>query len=75
MNDRFEALYSGFAYRYHKAVADEAGLPWASPVWFASVDLREFFWVSSPDARHSRNLAVRPSRRSRKMRLADAAWR
>ena len=31
-----------------------------SPVWFASADLREFFWVSSPDARHSRNLADRP---------------
>jgi len=42
------------------ATADQDGLPWASPVWFASVDLQEFFWVSSPDARHSRNLAVRP---------------
>jgi nitroimidazol reductase NimA-like FMN-containing flavoprotein (pyridoxamine 5'-phosphate oxidase superfamily) len=42
------------------ATADQDGLPWASPVWFASVDLREFFWVSSPDARHSRNLTVRP---------------
>jgi nitroimidazol reductase NimA-like FMN-containing flavoprotein (pyridoxamine 5'-phosphate oxidase superfamily) len=42
------------------ATADEAGLPWASPVWFASVDLREFFWVSSPEARHSRNIAARP---------------
>ena len=42
------------------ATADEAGLPWASPVWFASADLQEFFWVSSPDARHSRNLTARP---------------
>ena len=42
------------------ATADQDGLPWASPVWFASVDLREFFWVSSPEARHSRNLADRP---------------
>jgi pyridoxine/pyridoxamine 5'-phosphate oxidase len=42
------------------ATADEAGLPWASPVWFASIDYRELFWVSSPEARHSRNLAVRP---------------
>jgi pyridoxine/pyridoxamine 5'-phosphate oxidase len=42
------------------ATADEDGLPWASPVWFASIDYRELFWVSSPEARHSRNLAGRP---------------
>ena len=49
------------AHRYLTlATADQDGLPWASPVWFASVDLQEFFWVSSPDARHSGNLAVRP---------------
>jgi nitroimidazol reductase NimA-like FMN-containing flavoprotein (pyridoxamine 5'-phosphate oxidase superfamily) len=42
------------------ATADEDGTPWASPVWFASADYREFLWVSSPEARHSRNLAVRP---------------
>jgi hypothetical protein len=34
------------------ATADQDGLPWASPVWFASADFREFFWVSSPDAQH-----------------------
>ena len=41
------------------ATADAAGLPWASPVWFAANDGREFYWVSRPEARHSRNLAVR----------------
>jgi nitroimidazol reductase NimA-like FMN-containing flavoprotein (pyridoxamine 5'-phosphate oxidase superfamily) len=40
--------------------ADAAGHPWVSPVWFASEDYRHFHWVSSPDARHSHNLAVRP---------------
>ncbi len=40
--------------------ADEAGVPWVSPVWFATADYRNFYWVSSPGARHSRNLAVRP---------------
>jgi nitroimidazol reductase NimA-like FMN-containing flavoprotein (pyridoxamine 5'-phosphate oxidase superfamily) len=40
--------------------ADATGLPWVSPVWYAPKDDREFFWVSSPDARHSGNLAVRP---------------
>jgi nitroimidazol reductase NimA-like FMN-containing flavoprotein (pyridoxamine 5'-phosphate oxidase superfamily) len=42
------------------ATADEDGLPWASPVWYATVDYREFLWVSSPEARHSRNIAIRP---------------
>jgi pyridoxine/pyridoxamine 5'-phosphate oxidase len=41
------------------ATADEAGLPWASPVWFAHEDYQRFLWVSKPDARHSRNLAAR----------------
>jgi nitroimidazol reductase NimA-like FMN-containing flavoprotein (pyridoxamine 5'-phosphate oxidase superfamily) len=40
--------------------ADRSGSAWASPVWFATEDCRDFYWVSSPHARHSRNLAVRP---------------
>jgi nitroimidazol reductase NimA-like FMN-containing flavoprotein (pyridoxamine 5'-phosphate oxidase superfamily) len=40
--------------------ADEAGGPWVSPVYFAQSGFREFFWVSSPNATHSRNLAARP---------------
>jgi nitroimidazol reductase NimA-like FMN-containing flavoprotein (pyridoxamine 5'-phosphate oxidase superfamily) len=40
--------------------ADEDGLPWASPVYFAHSEHRDFFWVSKPDARHSRNIAARP---------------
>jgi nitroimidazol reductase NimA-like FMN-containing flavoprotein (pyridoxamine 5'-phosphate oxidase superfamily) len=40
--------------------ADASGSPWVSPVWYAFVDYREFFWVSSPAAKHSRNLAARP---------------
>ena len=40
--------------------ADEAGRPWATPVYFAAAGYREFFWVSSPDATHSRNIAARP---------------
>jgi|tagenome__1003787_1003787.scaffolds.fasta_scaffold19585847_2 nitroimidazol reductase NimA-like FMN-containing flavoprotein (pyridoxamine 5'-phosphate oxidase superfamily) len=41
------------------ATADADGTPWASPVWYAHVDHREFLWVSRPDARHSRNIAAR----------------
>ena len=40
--------------------ADETGHPWVTPVWFASEDYRSFHWVSSPDAKHSRNLAAEP---------------
>jgi nitroimidazol reductase NimA-like FMN-containing flavoprotein (pyridoxamine 5'-phosphate oxidase superfamily) len=40
--------------------ADDSGHPWVTPVWFAPADHREFFWVSSPAARHSRNIAIRP---------------
>jgi hypothetical protein len=40
--------------------ADESGHPWVTPVWFAPAAYREFFWVSSPAARHSRNIAIRP---------------
>jgi nitroimidazol reductase NimA-like FMN-containing flavoprotein (pyridoxamine 5'-phosphate oxidase superfamily) len=40
--------------------ADEGRLPWVSPVYFAVSDYTDFYWVSLPDARHSRNLASRP---------------
>jgi nitroimidazol reductase NimA-like FMN-containing flavoprotein (pyridoxamine 5'-phosphate oxidase superfamily) len=42
------------------ATSDEEGRPWATPVWFATEYEHELYWVSDPDARHSRNLAVRP---------------
>jgi hypothetical protein len=29
-------------------------------VYYASAEYKEFFWVSSPEVRHSRNIAVRP---------------
>jgi nitroimidazol reductase NimA-like FMN-containing flavoprotein (pyridoxamine 5'-phosphate oxidase superfamily) len=40
--------------------ADADGLPWATPVWFASDGEGAFYWVSSPAARHSANIAARP---------------
>ncbi|HEU4543181.1 MAG TPA: pyridoxamine 5'-phosphate oxidase family protein [Jiangellaceae bacterium] len=42
------------------ATADATGRPWSTPVYFAHIDFTEFFWVSSPDVTHSRNIAVRP---------------
>jgi pyridoxine/pyridoxamine 5'-phosphate oxidase len=40
--------------------ADAAGTPWVSPVYFATADYAEIFWVSNRDAQHSGNLAERP---------------
>jgi hypothetical protein len=40
--------------------ADESGQPWVTPVYFTCKEYREFYWISSPDVRHSHNIAVRP---------------
>jgi nitroimidazol reductase NimA-like FMN-containing flavoprotein (pyridoxamine 5'-phosphate oxidase superfamily) len=59
MSDELRAIID--ANRYMTlATAGEDGRPWATPVWFATDDYRQFFWVSKPEARHSRNLAARP---------------
>jgi hypothetical protein len=42
------------------ATADGEGRPWASPVFYATADYTEFYWISAPAATHSRNLAQRP---------------
>jgi hypothetical protein len=34
--------------------------PRLSPVYFTHVDYRDFYWVSSPTAHHSANIAARP---------------
>ncbi|MDZ5622503.1 pyridoxamine 5'-phosphate oxidase family protein [Nocardioides sp. HM23] len=39
---------------------DPSGRPRVSPVWFSLVDHREVYWLSSPDAHHSRNVQDRP---------------
>jgi uncharacterized protein YhbP (UPF0306 family) len=40
--------------------ADETGRPWVTPVYYAPAGYTEFYWVSSPERTHSRNVAVRP---------------
>jgi hypothetical protein len=40
--------------------ADAEGTPWVSPVYFATADYADFYWVSARDATHSRNIAQRP---------------
>jgi nitroimidazol reductase NimA-like FMN-containing flavoprotein (pyridoxamine 5'-phosphate oxidase superfamily) len=39
---------------------DASGRPRVSPVWFSLVDHRDVYWLSSPDAHHSRNIEERP---------------
>jgi hypothetical protein len=53
------AVFAGNRYMT-LGTADEHGQPWVSPVWFAREDYDALFWVSSPQARHSRNVAARP---------------
>jgi nitroimidazol reductase NimA-like FMN-containing flavoprotein (pyridoxamine 5'-phosphate oxidase superfamily) len=40
--------------------ADAAGRPWVSPVFFAADGYQDLYWISAPQATHSRNLAERP---------------
>lgn len=42
------------------ATADATGRPWCTPVYYAHVGYREFYWVSLPDVAHSRNITGRP---------------
>jgi hypothetical protein len=54
-----KAIVDGNAYMT-LGTADAAGVPWATPVWYAPASYREYFWVSRPTARHSQNIVVRP---------------
>jgi hypothetical protein len=42
------------------ATIDPDGRPRVSPVYFTSARYADFYWISSPDAHHSRNVAARP---------------
>lgn len=42
------------------ATVDGAGRPWATPVYFTPDGHEHFYWVSSPDAAHSRNITEHP---------------
>lgn len=41
--------------------SEDDGRPRVSPVYFNHDGYRTFYWVSSPDAQHSRNVAARPA--------------
>jgi nitroimidazol reductase NimA-like FMN-containing flavoprotein (pyridoxamine 5'-phosphate oxidase superfamily) len=40
--------------------AQPDGTPRVSPVFFNHAGYREFYWISSPEAQHSRNVAAQP---------------
>jgi hypothetical protein len=40
--------------------SDADGTSWVSPVYFATADYADYYWVSAEDAAHSRNIARRP---------------
>lgn len=42
------------------ATANAAGEPWASPVYYVSDGPSTFYWISTPEATQSRNIADRP---------------
>jgi nitroimidazol reductase NimA-like FMN-containing flavoprotein (pyridoxamine 5'-phosphate oxidase superfamily) len=43
------------------ATVDTDGNPWATPVYFTPDGHTSFYWASSPDAQHSRNIADHPN--------------
>lgn len=53
------AIIDGIRYMV-LGTADVDGRPWVSPVWYAPSRYSELYWVSSPEAQHSRNIAARP---------------
>ena len=42
------------------ATADDGGRPWVTPVYFTPDGYGIFYWISSPEAQHSLNIAARP---------------
>ena len=57
--DQARAIIDEHAYLV-LGTADPGGTPWTSPVYFAVEGYLDFYWVSSPEATHSRNIAERP---------------
>lgn len=53
-------LLAGNAYLTLGTVGAD-GKPWTSPVYFAPEGLSDFYWCSTPDSRHSHNVAQRPT--------------
>ena len=62
-HDELEAIARDVIDTNHYMVlgtADPDGRPWVSPVYFTPERYGTLYWASSPQARHSRNIAGRP---------------
>jgi len=57
--DRATQVFAGNRFLVLGTVDDD-GRPRVSPVYFTHADQRDFYWVSSPESHHSRNIAARP---------------
>jgi nitroimidazol reductase NimA-like FMN-containing flavoprotein (pyridoxamine 5'-phosphate oxidase superfamily) len=59
LKDRATQVFAGNRFLVLGTVDDD-GRARVSPVYFTHADHQDFYWVSSPDAHHSRNIAARP---------------
>ena len=59
LNDRATQALAGNRYLVLGTVDDD-GRPRVSPVYFTQDGSHAFYWVSSPESHHSRNIAARP---------------
>jgi nitroimidazol reductase NimA-like FMN-containing flavoprotein (pyridoxamine 5'-phosphate oxidase superfamily) len=59
LESRAEAVIAANKY-LTLATVDRDGRPWATPVYFTPDGHEHFYWASSPDAQHSRNIAANP---------------
>lgn len=53
-----QSLVDSIAYVTVGTINDD-GTPWTSPVYFTADGLRDFYWTSSLESLHSRNIAAR----------------
>lgn len=59
LNEMAQRVLDGNRYLVLGTVEDD-GSPRLSPVYFTPARYRDLYWVSSPDAQHSRNVRERP---------------
>jgi hypothetical protein len=59
LSDIARALVDANLYMVLGTVGDD-GRPWVTPVYYSADGYTDFYWVSSPEGVHSRNIASRP---------------
>ena len=59
LEERVRSILDGNRYMTIATIGD-GGAPWATPVYFSHAGYRVMYWISSPEAEHSKNIAARP---------------